>query len=62
MTNRWLGKIAATLGFVVTIRSRRSRPLDVEPLLERIATCCISSLAVASVIAVLVLSVVAPSP
>jgi hypothetical protein len=46
----------------MTFRSRWRRPLDVEPLLERIVTCCISSLAVASVIAVLVLSVVAPSP
>lgn len=62
MTNRWLGKIAATLGSVVTSRLRRTRPLDVEPLLERIVTCCIGSLAVASVIAVLVLSVMTPSP
>jgi hypothetical protein len=40
----------------------RRRRLEIEPLIERIMVCCISSLAVASVMAVVVLSVLGPAP
>jgi hypothetical protein len=41
---------------------KRRRRFDLEPLIERIMVCCISSLAVASVMAVVVLSVFGPAP
>lgn len=40
----------------------KRRRFDLEPLIERIMVCCIGSLAVASVMAVVVLSVLSPSP
>jgi hypothetical protein len=40
----------------------RRRRFEIEPLVERIMVCCISSLAVASVMAVVVLSVLGPAP
>jgi len=45
----------------VTATGRR-RPADSEPLIERVVFRCVLGLAVASVIAVLVLSVVGASP
>lgn len=46
----------------MTPPSAKRRRLDIEPLVERIVVCCISSLAVASVMAGLVLSVLGASP
>jgi hypothetical protein len=47
---------------VMTPPPTRRRRFDFEPLIERIMVCCISSLAVASVMAVVVLSVLGPLP
>lgn len=46
----------------MTFPPKKRRRFDVEPLIERIVVCCISSLAVASVMAVVFLSVLGPAP